>query len=431
MIEIVSHKKQRSNALRKGVGFSGTEKNHTDIETAAQNNIAATLIETHSDAQNVSPRESFTTLSTQEEITTLKKWSIPAEVIYVWKAGKQLLDIDDNRLHPYSLVVNNGISAMFINQWSDLAYHAPHLQECLWKTKTRLDIGTGNGIISNIVALSIATKIGSARAQHSMKLFQQGDLAALLSLSDDTKPNFVSCDLSSESLGFAEELANNHFHDLGEFFTLQYYPDTFQKFLKSKTEEKTPRLITMFNVLANYKTESLRAMLQDIYDAMQEWDVFIPTFFQKEDRYDTSFHNKYTDFLGWWFRGLTKALYNNQETRDRCVGAFCARYRIPEEKVFFNVQRDTDGGDFIDVSIYIPSETILHIPQDDGTERQVKASDCDGWGENVSGLIKFDVFKSYRMSKQAIETACTSVGFNREYRIDSGDGMQIAPILYK
>ena len=321
---------------------------------------------------------------------------------------------------------------MFMAEW-DLGYYAPKLEKCLWETKEWLDIGTWNGVVSNMVALALVPKMDIAKSECSMKALIGGDIDKIFSPEYHKKPYFIACDLSKESLWFAKDLANNHFHDLWKFFTLQYYPDTFQKFLQSKEWATSPRLITMFNVLTNSEYEDLKKILTDMYASMNEKDVFIPTFFQTENRYDKSFQNSYNTFWMWGFRSLSMALYNNKETRDRCISSFCTRYKVNSQDVMFNITWDNDWRDFIEVSILMSPETILHIPQEKGKDVMIKAWDQEQGDskKQAQGLTKFNVFKSYRMSKQQIEKLCTSIGFKIDYRLDSRNGIQIAPVMYK
>ncbi|MBP6910541.1 class I SAM-dependent methyltransferase [Patescibacteria group bacterium] len=131
---------------------------------------------------------------------------------------------------------------------------------------TRIDIGTGNGIVSNMVAFPIVSQRASARLDREIKALRNKELDDLPD--ESHKPHFIACDLSKASLSLAEDLAKDHFHDLEKLFTLEYYQGTFQKLLAENNDEK-PRLITMFNVLANFEYDDLKKILQDVADAMK------------------------------------------------------------------------------------------------------------------------------------------------------------------
>lgn len=379
--------------------------------------------------KKVSSTKRFNTMSYEEELNYLQNGKIPPEVIYTWDAGKKLLNIDKNWTHIYTLMVNNELWQMVLKQWSDLSCYFPKLRKCLWKTNDRLDIGTWNWIVSNMMAFSVVHNITTSRRNQSIEAFQKGDLESILNQPTNDKPNFISCDLSPESLSFAESLANDDFHDLSKFFNLKYYPDTFQNFLKSNNwnENNTPKLITMFNVLSNFSYEDLNKILQDMYKYMGEKDVFIPSFFQIEDKYDKSFKNIYSD-LWVWFRDLSLLLYNNPETKDRIMSSFCDRYNISPEKVIFDVRRNNDWRDFIDVSLFIPENESIRLPSKDWHETKVKIINND---KTIPGMTKFNVFKSYRMSQKEITELCESVWFKIERFLDTGNWIQTAPVLYK
>lgn len=364
----------------------------------------------------------FNTMSYEEELNYLQNGKIPPEVIYTWEAWKKLLDIDKNLGHIYSFMVNNELWQMFQNQWSDLSYYFPKLRKCLWKTNDRLDVGTWNGIVSNMMAFSIINNINMSRMYQSMEALQNGDRASIFDKPIDGKPNFISCDLSPESLSFAESLANDDFHDLSKFFNLKYYPDTFQNFLKSSNwnENNTPKLITMFNVLSNFWYEDLKKILQDMYAYMWDKDIFIPSFFEIEKWYDSNFRNWF------WYRQLSLSLYDNPETKDWCVSSFCNRYNISSENVIFDVRRNNDWRDFIDVSLFISENESIRLPSKDWQEIKIINND-----KTIPGMTKFNVFKSYRMSQEDIMKLCESVWFKIENFLDTGNWIQTAPVLYK
>lgn len=416
--------------------------------------------------QNCTPeKKPFLTKSPEEELKELQLWRIPAEVFYVWEAGQKLFDIDNNRIHIYSLIVNNGIYQMFIQLGGyGITYDHPHLWEWLSKTEQWIDIWTGNGLVSNDIAFCIISQISSARRDLEIKYFRnlytidESDEAHAIAkhfLKDKPKqkPDFISCDLSKESLNHAEELAHNHYYDLTKFFDLHYYPDTFEKLLTSDGGKTgRPRLITMFNVLANFEEKDLITMLEKIYASMRPWDVFIPTFFRKEDSYEKAFHHNVFQWVPFDF--LSCNLYENPETKDRIVSSFCKRYEIAEDNVLFDVYWDNDGRDFISVDISVPPDTILQLPKSDWTTFAIKAKDLNQKKNKTPnrfrtlsdvksykmmqdsmkqsyGSVTFTALKSYRMSKKYIQNTCEKVWFKIDGWLYSWDQLQIAPVLYK
>lgn len=124
--------------------------------------------------------------------------------------------------------------------------------------------------------------------------------------------------------------------------------------------------------------------------------------------------------LGLPFGALTKALYANQETKDRCVSAFSDRYKVSPHKVNYNVERQNDGRDYIDVSLSLPQNTVLHVPQDSGEDTSLR-----------NAPTTFEVFKSYRMTKEQIENLCKTAGFEIDDWLEDNEGMHLAPALYK
>jgi hypothetical protein len=406
-----------------GISTIQTPDNKGDISKGTswiQNSLSNTLQQN----DNNTIAGSFKTLSTEEEILYLKKWLIPPETIYTWEAGRLLHAIDNQINHPYSLLINNGIAEMILRHLPNTDSDAPRLQKCLWETETWVDIGTWNGIVSNMVAHPLYLSIGQARLNKRASIWagEQRD-------SDLWNPTFISCDLSEASLNLAETLARDSFHDLTKFFTLEYYPGKFQTLLESQRLSKKPRLITMFNVLANYKYNDLKTTLIQMFGVMHEGDIFIPTFFHIENHYDKNF--PYNTYGAWWFHDLSRALYDNPETQNRCVSAFCDRYKVGSSKTIFSVTWNNDGRSFIDVNILVPNDTHLYVPQEGWHSILLNASSCWEQSNIVQKHTKFNAFPSYRMTKQQIIDLCTAAWFKIEYRMTCPNGLQIAPVLYR
>jgi hypothetical protein len=73
--------------------------------------------------------------------------------------------------------------------------------------------------------------------------------------------------LSQDALEDASNLAKTNFFELKKFFDLEYYNNDFAKLLESKNNEDA-KLITMFNVLANFEYNDLKDILKKLYDSM-------------------------------------------------------------------------------------------------------------------------------------------------------------------
>lgn len=368
-------------------------------------------------------RSEFPTLSTADEIALLKEGKVPPEVIYSGKAGDKLTAIDDKESHIYSSVINGRFKQMLLLEWRDLEINSKKLRNCLWNLDTRLDIGTWNGIVSNTAAFSVSRIADIASRDIASKRSREWDTEEIFT--NNWKPRFVCCDLSEASLKAAENLANDEFHNLSQSFTIEYYQGAFQKFLQSENKNTGPRLITMFNILANFKLEELKKILQDVANSMKPGDVFMPTFFLMHSIDKKVYH--YNTPFGL----LTKMLYENPETRERCMSAFCERYKVSPSNVVYHTDRGNDGRDFIDVSLFVEKDTNLHIPESTGKDIKVAAKECDTTTPMANSFTKFNVFHSYRMHRDAIEELCRSAWFEIDYRLRSPEGLQIAPVLYK
>jgi hypothetical protein len=81
------------------------------------------------------------------------------------------------------------------------------------------------------------------------------------------KVHFTSCDLSKDSLDHAYKIAKNHFFQLEKLFDLDYYHGDFEKLMKSK-DINDAKLITMFNMLANFEYNDLKNILTKVYNSL-------------------------------------------------------------------------------------------------------------------------------------------------------------------
>jgi len=325
-----------------------------------------------------------------------------------------LTKIDKNNIHLYSLIVNSWLWKLFMSQWGGIDHYHPALRECLGKMKYRLDIWTGNGVVSNEAAFALSTNTDLAKIDQFMKWNWNN--------THMWKKHFVSCDLSKGSLISAKNRANTDFYNLKNLFIPTYETQKFQDFLKQKDDEKFPRLISAFNLVTNSTGKELNDMLQNIYNSMRTWDICLPSFFNMENE-----SNKHSIYYNKSFRNLTKMLYNNIETREWCITWFCERYNIHERDVVFEADRDIWWWDFIDVNIYVPSETLLSIG-----EEKVAAADCSNKNNHIrKGMTQFNVFKSYRSKKEDLTKILESIWFGINGWMYTDDWFSMVPVLYK
>lgn len=382
-------------------------------------------------------RKSFATIKPEAELNLLKKWEVPAELLYVGKAGERLHEIDQNLMHPYTALVNSQFLMMFIGYWSELGYYHKKLWECLSNMDKRIDIGTGNGQVSNAIALNLVNQISLKRWQDVTKAYDwmknwnqdsiQKYLEMLLNPVNQEKPEFVSCDFSKESLWIAEDYAHNKFYDLEKFYKLSYFPGRFQDYLAwEKSNNGGNRLLTMFNVLANFELESLKDILKEAYNVMKPGDVLLPSIFLKTEENSP----KRMEYLI-----KTQMLYNNPETRDRCVKSFAERYNIPEELIDFHVSIKNDGREYVSIDISIPTDQTINIPDMEG-ELELSTKNIEWQKSSDEKRVLINLFKSYRMSMEEFRSICEEIGFSfdefsRNDRIRDQGGLMAIPVLYK
>lgn len=356
----------------------------------------------------------------KDDFTELQKGKISSQVIYEWRAGQRLDVMDKDLCFLYTRLINSQIITLFQGMFSyDKVVESPKIKECFLKMEDWLDIGSGNGQVTNDIALMLYNYRWLAIMEKVQELFAY----RLLGLpfqeigSLDKKINLTYCDLSWESLQLAKDLATNNFYDLEKFYTINVKNDSFQNVLKNAPPRSTPQLITMLNVLANFEEKELKNIMKDMYEHIQLGDCFIPTFFtlnKAEKVWESKKPHQ---------KELIKSLYDNKETKDWILTSFCERYQIPEENTSFRVSWDNDGRDYISVDIVLQPGTKLLVPNSDGDFDALVA-----W-EQVPTV--FNAFKSYRMTKEQIEELCLGAGFKIDAWLDDRFWLQTAPILYK
>jgi len=419
--------------------YSNQQLNIVNNTTPSMDIFSDTETKTHQDT--VSESESiFHTLTINEEKKQLAQWKTPPEVLYNGKAWDMLTAIDQNEIHLYSTLVNWWLKHLFTLNQIKIIDDCPKLRECLQYSKYRLDIWTWNWIVSNMAALAMhmpAQHIkfnakGNARmAQMDAMIEAHKSWSVVPSLENtkevcyEWKVHFVSCDLSKSSLNSAKESAFWPTHHIHKLYNLEYYADTFQKFLANEDLGERPRLITMFNMLANFELDDLKEIMTEVHDSMKESDVFIPSFFLEEKNDYESYGRYYDTYWLWDFRTLTKYLYANKETRNRATSSFSERYNIPQWHMLYDVKRKNDWRSYISADLHTSSETTMTIDWEETTAWEIL------WHNESQSVATFNVLKSYRMSKQYIRELCESLWFGIENRIEWQNWLSIAPVLYK
>ena len=373
----------------------------------------------------------FKTISPQEELELLKRWSVPSELLYVWEAWKRLHQIDENHLHSYTQLVNDGLFQMFIQIWWDLNYYHQYLARCLAKTKEWIDIGTWNWLVTNNIALNLVSQINLKKAKDILDIFKDGNLDEIQKFfstsqeETEEKPKFILCDFSPESLTIAEDYAKNKFFWLNKFFDLSYYEGKFQNLLAdNNAEDDNPKLITMFNVLANFSQQSLKQIIKESYESMKEWDVLLPSFFLKTEEKSRN-RDEYLR--------KTESLYNNPETRSWCLSSFAERYNIDPNDLNFHVNIKNDGREYISIDLTLPADTKISIPNTDNKpDIELKASEIFKEQDAKDNFRKINLFKSYRMTKDEIEEIFIEAWFQIDSRIDDyNNNLMTIPVVHK
>ena len=212
------------------------------------------------------------------------------------------------------------------------------------------------------------------RNNKAKDVFKDGNLneiKKLFSISQEEteeKPKLISCDFSPESLIIAEDYAKNKFFWLNKFFDLSYYEEKFQDLLAdSNAEDDNPKLITMFNVLANFSQQNLKQIIKESYESMKEWDILLPNFFLKTKENSRN--------RGEYLR-KTESLYNNPETKFWCLTSFAERYNLDPNDLSFHIDIKNDGREYVSVDLSLPADAKISIPNTDNKpDIELKASE--------------------------------------------------------
>lgn len=373
-----------------------------------------------------SPNNAFSTLWMEEEFRLLQQWSIPPEVLYEGVGWEMLTEMDKDTLFIYTNRVNLGLQQIAKMLMSSELLHYPNAKNILAQLSEWVDIGTGNGIVTNNVATRIYNAVVRAKMEYGFPLL----LEKMLSCSsgeeyeeavrtfDNNRIKLTSCDLSHTSLEKAKNLESAD-PELGELFDLEYVPEKFQQVLEKSEGKENHRLITMFNFLANFEEADLKAILWEVYQAMTKKDMFIPSFFQCEKGFDVVEHGTRTSFG----RGSLE-LYNNVETKHWITESFYERYH-PNRASKFSVQwrKGEKGQPYIEVALLFPEEVEF------GTDTAIISGKDLPKAEN--GMVKLTAFKSYRMSKEYLTKLLEKIWFGIDGRLETDNRLQVAPVLYK
>ena len=386
-------------------------------------------------------QEVFRILSPDKDFENLLQWNLPPWMLYTGKAWRELTKIDEDLTHAYTILVNIWLSEIFLREWSHLLKGAPNLKKCLSKLHRWRDIWTWNWYITNRISYTMYNNIFLARitgleeyVKNNSSIWSDlywNDIGFLA-----WKPILTCCDLSSTSLKKAENIARWEISKISDLFKLEYVTWSYETLLQGAVKNGN-ELITAFNMFSNNTPDQVLRKFNQISKKMRNWDVFIPSFFRKPDDVN------YPSILE------MKCLYDNDETRDRCVNAFCDTYKIPKEKVFFSVKRIEEKS-CIQVSLLVSSDTKLSIPLWKWDSFFVKAWELSPWTiieENPrrynlemlldsdylpeKKFVKFTCFDSYRWSKNDLKAICDRSNLWIDKRLTCTNWVSFAPILYK
>lgn len=356
-----------------------------------------------------------------DELEELKKWTVPAQVIYNGTWTVKLTNMDNDLSHIYTQTINLNIEKIFKTYWNDFQYY-DKLWECLWTMNNWIDIWTGNGVVSNQIALSMKNISSLAKLEKTQTLFQEliahpekyNDYSKKIQTIETNQLKFISCDISNDSMDHASKIAHNHFFQLWSLYGLEYYVWDFENLISTKGKENS-KLITMFNMLANFEYSELKNILKKIYNSMGDKDVFMTTFFNKRNDLE--------------FESITKLLYDNKETKDWIVRSFADRYNISKDKIIYDIQFKNDWRFFVDIWVLIPKNCALTIADNQWSNISILTKELS-WNKNED-FVRFTMLKSYRMDTKEILQLAEEIWFKVDWVIYSEDNLQIMPILYK
>lgn len=346
-------------------------------------------------------------MSIEEEIALLKQWLCPHDTLYTWLAAKKLDGMDKNWENIYTKYVNDNHISLFLSEWEDLMHNAPHLYNCLWKMKYRIDVWTWNWNVSYFIAMIMSTSIRNAMTNSC-------DFG--VGFPDDfymgPKKHFVSCDLSNSSLQIAKKNSEKKHFELRRIYKPYYFDWNFLDCLSNSEQEAYPRLITMFNVLSNFSEKWLKDILKKLHKKMRSKDVLIASFFDIE-----------------WLKNseISQSLYTNEESQDWCLTWFSEKYDVSKDQLKFSSITKEESRFYFDNWVQVCPDTILTIRRNKKT-KHIKAKYLV---QDSNWLVRFSLFKSYREHKTYIEKLCKEIGFKVEYVFYDYSKMLFAPVLYK
>jgi uncharacterized protein (UPF0297 family) len=174
----------------------------------------------------------------------------------------------------YTNSVNLQLEQIVRNLMTSELYFYKHTKENLAKVSERIDVATGNGLITDHLASYMSLALTRAKMDYAQST---DNPFFMLTLGQRVK--LTVSDLSHTSLQKAKSLMEREYKPLNDIFDIAYVPEKFQQLLTKSDRKNKYKLITMFNFLANFEEDDLKKILNQVYEAMTEKDVFIPTFF--------------------------------------------------------------------------------------------------------------------------------------------------------
>lgn len=321
---------------------------------------------------------------------------IDLSYLYQWEWSEILRDMDTNPDMIYTKTVHAAIK-----QIVHTLTQCPSLQDTVFPLLYWKDIGTWNWILT---------------AQILCKLFQSSInpdfLIKYIAKITKNNPQLFSY-LWFESI-FDDMVKINTIYDHSDIVIIEYYDInkrmTFEQWHYESGQIITirdkywdmkdmssilnhspnhPVLITLFNIFPNFERDTMYNILQDIYNHIHDYDIVVPSFFQH-----------YEDQIK---KDIAISLYDNDETDHRIKTAIQKAYELSWDYIIPKTSEKSEN-----------NRTYIDV-----------------WGYDIVNNTYYRAFKSYRDNKENLSKLFTSIGFHIIDRLESSNGLIIAPILTK
>jgi len=347
-----------------------------------------------------------------EELEQLDAGNLSSKVLYEWKWWEILYDMDsklyddDNRY----FIVNNELKTIFMHNHKTLS-EVQEFQKLCGQTSMWLDLWTGNWIITR------------ANAEWMLGYFSQQRLRVAIESPDsfvatryNWKVDLMMADLSKEQLRTAKKWFDDSWYN----YNLTYLPTKFEEIMEYTEHVEWWKLITMFNMMANFSKEEMKWMLQLVANRMGPDDIFMPSFFRNE-KYFASWWESSTDFCySPEYREKVREMYNNEATKDWCVTSFCHRYGVDPKHVQFIADWREDEEATMRVRLVIDEWLIIQPHWPIGPRHEIHSEN------NV-----ITCFDSRRLSLSEMKELANDSWLERIDHIEWSENLSVFPLLKK